>query len=234
MDARVHASLAYRLVVAGMTLSAMNYIIDRLGVSSKSIEAKDIVGRMISPPSVDKVPMCPLGVNFQTTNFMFIFRDGKLFCVMNTKTNIEEVEHYREWAKMPSLIDSNSAYHLATNWLSRVFVDVSVLNKKYKVNVGQPGFWTTPQGTNSTILPLFYVTWNKDDYQAAKVGIFGPTKQFMGLTIEDASLTDRTYLYVTNKKELLGMTNIPTRLIEMNPAVYRLVAPRPTPDSERR
>lgn len=104
---------------------------------------------------------------------------------MNAKTNIDAVEHYREWSKMPSLINSNDAYQMATHWLSRVFVNVSVLNKKYQVHVGQPSIYGEEGtnnaypadwrvGTNMTTLPLYYVTWSKGDYQAAKVGIFGP------------------------------------------------------------
>jgi hypothetical protein len=53
----------------------------------------------------------------------------------------------------------------------------------------------------------------------------------MGLTIEDATLTDHTYLYVTNYMELLNMTNIPSRLIEGNPGLYQLFAPRAPPAS---
>jgi hypothetical protein len=128
-------------------------------------------------------------------------------------TNIEEVEQYKQWEKMPSLVGSNEAYHLATNWLSRVSVDVSKLNGKYPVHVGQPSW--NDQGV-ITPLPLHYVTWGEGDYQAAKVGIFGPTKKMMGLTIKDESLSTRIFLLVTNQKELIEMTNIPSRLIETN------------------
>jgi len=232
-------SLAYKLVVTGMALSAMNLILGRLGVSSGPIEPKGIITHGVSFAVAGSHPGDPMrpSANFQTTNFAFIFREGKLYLVMNKGTNIEEVEHYREWAKMPSLIDSNSAYHLATNWLSRVYVDVPTLNRKYELHVGQPSFWASPperwgeQGSNLTTLPLYYVTWSKGDYQAAKVGIFGPTKQFMGLTIEDATLTDHTYLCVTNNAELLNMTNTPSRLIEGNPGLYQLFAPRAPPVS---
>jgi hypothetical protein len=161
---------------------------------------------------------------------------------MNTSTNIESVEHYRQWATMPSLIDSNEAYHLATNWLSRAFVNVAALNKKYKLNVGQPSVFgdrgtnkAYPEGwhvgTNMVVLPLYYVTWNDGDYQAAKVGIFGPTRQFMGMTIEDATLEDHTFLCVTNQRELLKMTNVPARVMPTNAALYPLFAPKVRTDA---
>ena len=234
--------LIYKLVVGGMALSAMNSVLERLGLPAKPIEQKDIIGFYVSPPGLDKKPMLP-SATFQTANFMFNFRDGKLHVVMNTQTNIEAVEHYREWAKMPSLINSNTAYQMATNWLSRIYVDVPTLNRKYQVHVGQPSFWATPptrwgeEGSNLTTLPLYYVTWNKGDYEAAKVGIFGPTKQFMGLTIgdadqdEDASLCSHIYLKVTNQKELLTMTNIPMRMAATNQDLLRLISPKPPRES---
>jgi hypothetical protein len=243
----MHISLAYKLVVAGLALSAMNSIMERLGLPVKPMEQKDLVGFGVSPwelgrQNQDVKPMLPAGT-FSTANFAFGFREGRLHLVMNTQTNIESVEHYREWAKMPSLVNSNEAYRMATNWLSRVYVDVAYLNKNYKLNVGQPGFWMTPpaelggKGSGWTTLPLYYVTWRKGDYEAAKVGIFGPTKQFMGLTIGDrdqgydASICSHVYLRVTNEAELLAMTNVPMRMAATNQDLLRLISPKPPPAS---
>jgi hypothetical protein len=273
--------IVYNLVVAGMTLSAMNSILERLGLPAKPIEQKDIAWFWVQDP-VEKVealsffgaiihtknrtafrlanylPDCVLhpvlenkplnesllpNATFQTANFMFNFRNGKLHLVMSTQTNVESVEHYREWAKMPSLVNSNEAYRIATNWLSRVYVDVPTLNRKYQVHVGQPTFWATApthwgeEGSNRTTLPLYYVTWSKGDYQAAKVGIFGPTKQFMGLTIGDPdqdyddSLCSHVYLRVTNANELLAMTNVPMRMVATNQDLLKRFYPKPPPET---
>jgi hypothetical protein len=241
--AAIRTSAAYKLVVAGMAVASANFVAQRLNLNPRPIEQKDVIGVFVAPPGQFERPVTP-GVNLMTSNFMFIFHEGKLLSVMNTKTNIEEVEHYREWASMPSLIDSNGAYRLATNWLSRVFVDVSTLNRKYKVTVGQPSFLgdegansTYPAnwghvGTNRITLPLYYVTWNNGDYEAAKVGVFGPTKQFVGLTIRDESLTDRVYLTVTNQKELVDMTNLPVQMMSTNGGLLRLFQrTRPPPEN---
>ena len=225
-------SLAYKLVVAGMTLSAMNSFLERLGVPHQPIEQKDLVVSFVWPwwpdaQNQDEKPMLPVA-NFQTTNFMFVFREGKLLSVVNMQTNSEQVQYYDEWAKLPSLIGSNEAYHIATNWLSRLYVDVPLLNQKYNVSVSQPGFWTTPParwgeaGSGWTNLPLYFVTWNKGDYEAARVGIFGPTKQLTGLIIGDRdkgfdpSICSHVYLRVTNEEELLAMTNVPMRMEATN------------------
>jgi hypothetical protein len=117
-------------------------------------------------------------------------------------------------------------------------VDVSALNKKYEVHVGQPFFWGdqgtnktylqgSRVGTNKVTLPLYYVTWGDSNYEAAKVGIFGPTKQMMGLTIEDQSLLTRTFLVVTNQKELMAMTNVPQGVVATNGELYKLFHPAP-------
>ena len=233
-----------------MALSAMNSILERLGLPAKPIEQKDLVVSFVQPwwpglpdsQNQDVKPMLP-AATFETANFAFTFREGKLFLVVNTQTNGQQMDHYREWAKMPSLIGSNEAYQMATNWLTRVYVDVAYLNKTYKVNVGQPRVWMTPpakwgeEGSNLTAVPLYYVTWNKGDYEAAGVGIFGPTKQFTGLTIGDrdkgfdASICSHVYLRVTNEEELLAMTNVPMRMEVTNQDLLRRLSPKPPPAS---
>ncbi len=40
-----------------------------------------------------------------------------------------------------SLIDSNGAYRLATNWLTQIDVDVAKLERTNKVEVRQRWFW---------------------------------------------------------------------------------------------
>jgi hypothetical protein len=246
--AKHHITLAYKLVVAGMALSAMNSILGRLGLPAKPIEQKDLIGAFVLPwepgrQNQDVKPMLP-AATFETTNFAFVFREGKLLLVVNTQTNGEQMDHYREWAKMHSLVDSNEAYHMATNWLARVYVDVPLLNQKYKVSVGQPHVWMTPpakwgeEGRNLTAVPLYYVTWSKGDYEAARVGIFGPTKQFTGLIIGDrdkgfdASICSHVYLRVTNEAELLAMTNLPMRMEVTNQDLLRRLRPRPPPQPE--
>jgi len=60
----------------------------------------------------------------------------------------------KDWAAMPSLLDTNTAYQLATQWLAAVSVDVGELEKKYRplsvqttIN-GEPNSWET-RPTNS-------------------------------------------------------------------------------------
>lgn len=234
--AKIKTSIGYQLVVVSIALTSANYIADRLNLRPRPISQRDVTGFYVSPPGLDEQRFRP-GATLWTTNYNFVFRDGKLFTVMNANTNIESVEHYRQWAKMSSLIDSNGAYHLATQWLSRVFVDVAELDRRYKVGVGQPFFWGDEGansiypsgwhvGTNKVALPLYYVSWSRDGNQAAKVGIFGPSKQLMGLTIDDLSLCSHTYLFVTNQKELVEMTNVPWPLVSSNRSLYQRLIPK--------
>lgn len=239
---RFKDTIIYKVVVASIAVTAANYIAERLELSPRPIEQRDVTGFFVTSPDPDHLdkPVRPT-VNLTTSNFMFIFREGKLFLVMNTRTNVEEVERYREWAQRPSLVDSNEAYRLATQSLSRVFVDVSKLNRKYKVGVGQASFWSSPpafwgdKGSNLVKLPLYYVTWSDAGNEGARVGIFGPTKQLMGLTIDDPDLSSRTYLLVTNQKELVEMTNAPLGLGTSNAGLYRLLVPKvPVSDGDNR
>lgn len=237
--AGLKTSVAYKVFVTGMALAAANMILGRLNLLPKPLNPKDVHGCFVPPPGELDKPIQPM-VNLRAGNFMFIFHEGRLFEVMNTKTNIEEVERYRAWAKMNSLVDSNGAYRLATQWLSRVFVNVPRLNENYNVSVGQPSFWATPptnwegQGSDLTKLPLYYVTWSKNGQEAAKVGVFGPTKQLMGLTIDDPSICGHTYLLVTNQRELVNMSGVARPLTASNAELFHLFVPSSSPGKTER
>jgi hypothetical protein len=200
-------SIAYKLTIAAMGLSEANYVATQLNLPChKPIVETEVIHRFVAPPGLGE-PKLPT-TTLETSNYWFCFRHGKLFALTNTRTNIEEVEHYKEWAKMPSLIGTNEAYRLATQWLSAISVDVPALERRYKAHVGQPFFWGD-QGTNQVFLPIFYVTWG--DPRVVDIGVFGPTRQITGLGIEDPSFLTRTNLFLSNDTELNNIPDPPKK-----------------------
>lgn len=113
------------------------------------------------------------------------------------------------------MLDTNTAYQLATQWLAAVSVDVGELEKKYRplcvqVTINEtPGSWEArPASLNQTHLnklPTFDVTWGgpeNEDSPPVGVKIFGPTKELISLRMEDTRFSKRPPLVVTNALEL--------------------------------
>jgi hypothetical protein len=155
------------------------------------------------------------GGHIYTTNFAFFFSEGYLWNIVNRVNHEERFDLHSRWAKTASLIDSNGAYQLATQWLASVDIDVGALEKKYKPKVEQRWFWNEPGlgvyhppgDTNKTMLPVYEVTWgtNRVNYPA-QVQILGTTKELMELRLSDFSLSRRPALVLSNAVEL---NNIP-------------------------
>jgi hypothetical protein len=113
----------------------------------------------------------------------------------------------------PSLIDTNDAYRMATQWLAAIDVDIEAV-KKLKGSVNQLRY--SPAGTTKMIaLPLFYVDFGSKRYPASgnlkasdkpliSVEILGTTKELQDLEIHDLSLSDRPPLLITNIFDLIS------------------------------
>jgi hypothetical protein len=150
----------------------------------------------------------------ETTNFFFSFLDGRLCDV--ERLSEHEVERYaRDLDKLvgqSSLIDTNDAYQLATQWLAAVDVDMPALNK-LKWTVSQLHYM--PHGaTNAVTLPLYYVDFGSkhtsaqnnlpaSDEPLISVEILGTTKELQELRFQDTSFSRRSQMFITNAFELV-------------------------------
>src|ERR1035441_3594328 len=176
--AALKISLAYKTTVVAMALVQASQVAHRLDLPClETIVQSDVKRVFVSPPGLSK-PMLP-SVSFDTTNFGFSFTDGKLYVIHGYSHNDWDMLHYHQWVKMRSLIDTNAAYQLATQWLSAVSVDVSALNRHYPRSVGQAQFWGD-KGTNLVALPIYQVKWG-DDVANPRVAveIFGRATRFV-------------------------------------------------------
>jgi hypothetical protein len=232
------ASLAYKAVVLQLALSEANYTAQHLNLPTPHpIQMVDITKGFVASPKITK-----FGAAIETTNFVFTFQEaGKIFVIANKAKNIESFDLYPIWAKTPSLINSNGAYQLATQWLAAIDVDISALEKKYgsQMKVEQAFIWNQPSldvyhhppgDTNKTMLPIFNVTWGhgvKYEY-AAQVRILGTTKELMGLTLGDSSLSRRPPLIITNAEELNSIPNPPMMRLQQPPSAPETNSPNST------
>jgi hypothetical protein len=165
----------------------------------------------------------------ETTNYEFMFYNGKLWDVMRLS------EHYIEYyahdldklVGKPSLIDTNGAYQLSTQWLAAVDVDMTRL-AKLKWTVNQLHY--RPLGaTNYVTLPLYYVDFGVKHYAASNnlkafdeplvsVEVLGTTKELQELKINDRTFSRRPLLFITNVLDLVQTANPKMKQLE-HPAV---------------
>ncbi len=166
-------------------------------------------------PREERINALKIGVcgTFETTNFCFRFNQGKLCDV--ERLSKHDVERYADnleaLVSQSSLIDTNGAYQLATQWLAAVAVDMPALNKlKWTVNQLH---YKTRGATNYVTLPLYYVDFGNrhtpaqnnlkaSDKPLVTVEILGTTKELQDLEINDLSLSRRPLLLITNALEL--------------------------------
>jgi hypothetical protein len=148
------------------------------------------------------------------TNFEFGFEQGKLCRV--TRMSRPAVEYYADnldgLVGKPSLIDTNGAYQLATQWLAAVDIDMAALNK-LKWTVNQLHYKGRGM-TNYATLPLYYVDFGNIHYPAdgnipafdkpqVSVEVLGTTKELQELMIKDLSFSRRPLMLVTNVLEMI-------------------------------
>ena len=118
-------------------------------------------------PREQRLQAIRIGVNgtIETTNFFFSFEPGKMWKVQRLSEH--DVQYFaNDLDKLigkPSLIDSNSAYQLATQWLSAVDVDVPAMERKYRHEVNCLS--VLPFGaTNTIVVPMYFVHWGWQYY----------------------------------------------------------------------
>jgi hypothetical protein len=152
-----------------------------------------------------------------TENYSFSFAKGRLLRILGLNT-IPEAYYGQNLAKLigqSSLIDTNGAYQLATQWLAAVDIDMTRLNK-LKWTVKQLRF--LPLGaTNTVTLPYYYVDFGSRHHSASgnfgawdepliEVKVLGTNKHLEDLSINDMTLSKRPPLVLTN---ILDLAKVP-------------------------
>jgi hypothetical protein len=189
---------------------------------------------------VAKPLLTGFGGTFETKEFTFIFfKSGILRQISCHDSKFGDMPlRDLQWKlhSMKSLISTNEAYQLATNWLDEM-VDVQSLEKKYQVSVQQTYFYTDdPEATRREIklLPIFHVDWIERGAArpAVRVAIFGPTKELLGIYQEDDTFSKRPRNLLKNTETLLAIAD--DVFAKLSPIERRTLARRfsavPIPD----
>jgi hypothetical protein len=201
-------SLAYKAVVLQLMVGEATFFARQLDLPCpKPLEIrKSYVTR----------PAFGFGGTLNTTQFFFSFgKDGRLWNIVKTDATIRDAQLWHEIGNMPTVIDTNGAYRLATQWLSRIDVDLAALDRRCFAHIRQPKFFdppiapTFPLPTNAPMstVPLFRIHWfdrAQTDYLIAEMEIDGLTKGLLEWRLNDTTLSKRPPLVITNAAELNG------------------------------
>jgi hypothetical protein len=204
--------LAYKYVAIAVMLVEINFCAGRLQLMNEApITVKSLNLQHVANPYVTG-----FGGTLETTNYSFVFfEDGKLRRIqrINKFEKIPLRALQLKLYRMPSLINTNEAYQLATNWLSAISVDVLTLEQRHPHSVIQKYFY--PDSTSIkdlpekrkkiALLPIFHVFWGDEKEPAVMVSIFGPTKEMLGIYQNDDSFSLRPAELVKDADKLLAI-----------------------------
>ncbi len=143
--------------------------------------------------------------SLQTTNFSYGFGKGKHLCYITRiikGTNPFDYDDNKAYAIDPSLVNTNAAYNMATQLLTKAFIDVSRLSTSSIVSV-EP--WVILHMTTSK----YTVQWERNGSPVIKVVLSPPKAEFWTLRVEDPNLILRKPLEISNLDYLLSQTNAP-------------------------
>jgi hypothetical protein len=126
-----------------------------------------------------------------------------------------------------SRIDTNSAYQMATQWLSAVRMDVAGLNRDCRLSVTvDDAYIHAPAGK---FVPIYWVSWipkNGEGVCAAGIRLFTPTKTLLDLRVDDPQYILREPLVFTNMGALFpGVAPIHTNYPAKSPQVIGPIPP---------
>ena len=203
---------AYHGEALRLILGEANTVARQLHLAERlPIEETNLVSSYITPPRL----VGRLGAigNVTTANYTYYCSVGMRFSYV-TRTGLDrQYARLREQALAPiSQMDTNSAYELASRWLSDCSMDVPALNRDCSVNV----LAFTPQGDKGrSFVPVYWVYWTKGAAErgsVASVELFAPTKTLLQLRVEDPKYILRPPLTLTNLSSLPPQTSAPPRI----------------------
>lgn len=240
-----HVSLAYRAVAVEKLLREANFFSEQLKLPTPHPIQSSDAHIWVSPPwfnksdstntSLSKADRVRAATFFasgvvESGNFSFVLggiANRRSIHRFKIKDEDSIFDLYPELSKTPSLIDTNGAYQLATQWLSAISVDVPALERKNKPTFDQRFFWgkaedlpkddrwtNPPATTNKTLLPIFSVSWG----DAVSVTILGTTKELMALGMEGNSFVRYPPLIITNAMELNTRPDPPIKHLQRRPS----------------
>jgi hypothetical protein len=206
-------SLAYKFVAFALMLAEVNSFCERAGLrTGQTFTRADIrEGSHVGPARFPEI-----GGSILTDEYFFGFGRGHLanFYRRDFKATTEQSIQARnvELSKTSSLVDTNGAYNIATNWLRALGIDVSAVEGKYRRNIIQWRFYPEGADERAVPLPVYQVEWRGNVFRTSAretavvtVTVLGATKGVVEHHILDDSLFLRPALQISEREHLLSI-----------------------------
>ena len=209
-------NLAYKYVAMLLMVAEVNFFCGQTGLKIERPYTEHDVqkGSHVGPYDPKD-----FGGSILTDQYLFGFGWGHLATFSKRgfmPANSSKGVHGRilELSQVSSLIDTNEAYRLATNWLTALGVDVKRMEGKYRRNIVQARNY--PDGNREAtpvLLPVYYVEWRgsilrsqpNQEIAVVRVVIFGATKELVDYLVLDDSLFLRPRILMKDAEKLLAI-----------------------------
>jgi hypothetical protein len=198
--------LAYKYVAAAVLVAEANFNAERLELPiEKPILLSKLAWTYIPPVSTLKDD----GFGGRIDAGHYAFSEGgrpgyRYITKLEPFGGLSTAEQNQMLSHCKSLIGTNGAYRLASNWLSLIDVDVHELEKTNKAEVQQRWFWGGGSPERRVLLPIFEVGWGGSK---TTVTVDGRTKQVIEIRQEDDSFSRRPRELVKGLDKLLAVSD---------------------------
>ena len=227
----LHTTVAYQTAALQLMVGQANFV-------AKQLDLKEPLPIVIPADTNNwEVEPLPMGIGgyLSCSNYSFEFSKGQLRSIRKRdwlKKISPPVQNVLDLGDRSSLLDTNSVYQLATQWLASISVDISSL-----VQTSPPAIFQVigrkrdargrllPGDENIVTAPLFMIAWGEDPVNSilherfkslnrplhppsrmspVYMEILGTTREIIELDIHDESLFKSAPLQLANAAELLG------------------------------
>ena len=211
---------AFRFVVIAMMLAQINQFCSKLGLNSghEVTEADMREGGHVGLANSNSFTGSIL-----TDKYFFGFWHGYLANFyergFSSLSDADVMKRNIELSKHSSLIDTNDAYQLATNWLAKSGVDVRGMETKYALNIIQWRYYPNGQlgpepKRKEIVLPVYQLEWKGSlsrgtrklpDVTVVKVVVSGINKGMLEYHVYDDSLILTPKMQIVQCEKLLAI-----------------------------
>lgn len=181
--------LAYKYVTLAILLAEASFYADRLDLPvTRPITEKHLTFGLVAPPTIAREGGAGGRLDFDQYSVSEGHHPHCFITKLDPFGGLSVAEQNGMLSHQKSLIDSNGAYRLATNWLTQIDVDVAKLERTNKVEVRQRWFWGEGSPEPRILLPIFEVAWGGS---RVEVTVDGRTKEFLSIRMLDQSSFSR-------------------------------------------
>lgn len=203
--------LAYKFVILSLMLNEVNMVGPNLGLSTRfPIMATNLEYSITADPkmvNLKHLDMPCLEGRIDDHLYAFAFsEDGRLWSIWKRApfgglSYAAEINDFL--AHQRAKIGTNYAYRLATNWLTKMSVNVRNLEEKYPHFVRQESRWKGGDINGAReMLPLFEAFWGELTNPVVQIEIDGRTKDLIDLRLNDDTVSERPVPVIINRLQL--------------------------------